>query len=315
MKENLFKRHHINPILSVDNWPYRIHTVFNPGVIQMDDEVLVMARCEDQTGMSHLTLARSPNGIDQWQIDSKPTIMAEPDKYPEEAWGIEDPRIIHLEKEGKWAITYTAYSTSGAAVSLIETKDFKKFKKMGVILPPENKDAAFFPEQINGKWVMINRPVAKMVSKINMWITTSPDLIHWGDHRMLMEARSGGYWDSGKIGLSTPPLKTKEGWLILYHGVRASNAGDMYKLGFALLDLKDPRKILRRAKNWVFAPEEPFEVVGDIGNVVFPCGWFLNKKDNRIYLYYGAADTSIGLASANFDKVMDYVLKMPATDK
>ena len=236
----------------------------------------------------------------------------EPGKFPQEEWGIHDARIIRCEEEKKWLILYTSLSVSGPAVSLAETTDFKNFKKKGVILPPENKDSAFFPEKINGKWMIIHRPVSHVGGKINIWYATSPDLIHWGEHKVLMRARSGPFWDGRKIGLSTPPLKTKEGWLITYHGVKPTNYGDLYRVGLALLDLKDPSKVLKRSSSWVFGPEEPCEVYdGDIGNVVFPGGWFHNKKNNKLYLYYGAADTSVGLATADFDEVMKYMMDLP----
>lgn len=314
MRQQLFHRHPKNPVLVAKDWPYDVHTVFNPGVTQVGDDVILLARCEDYVGVSHLCVARSKNGVDGWKIDRSPTLFPEPDTFPGEFWGIEDPRITYLPKEEKWIILYTAFSKNGPLVSLAETKDFRDFKKRGAILLPENKDAALLPEQINGEWVMIHRPVSGIPPAANMWISCSPDLIHWGRHQVLAETRPGSYWDSVRIGLSAPPLKTSEGWLILYHGVKGTVNGALYRQAFLLLDLEDPKKVLRRSHSWFFGPEEQVEIEGDVGNVTFSCGWLLDEKENQLHMYYGAADTVICLASAPFDKVMDHVRRMPQVE-
>ena len=180
-------------------------------------------RVEDRRGISHLTVARSADGISQWQIDAQPTLMPDPDNYPEEVWGIEDPRITFLEEKEEWAVVYAAYSPGGPLVSLACTRDFKDFQRMGVVMPPEDKDAALFPVRFKDRWAMIHRPVSAFPSMgAHIWISFSPDLNHWGDHQILIPARSGGWWDANKIGLSPPPLRTEERWLILYHGVRTT---------------------------------------------------------------------------------------------
>ena len=143
----------------------------------------------------------------------------------------------------------------------------------------------------------------------------SPDLTHWGDHHILLHARRGAWWDANKIGLSPPPLETPEGWLILYHGVRRTAAGCIYRLGLALLDLEDPCRVLRRSDDWIFAPEETYERQGDVNNVVFPCGWILDKTSGAIRIYYGAADTSIALATAQLSDLLGYLRECPAGPK
>ena len=311
MRHQLFQRNPNNPVLAAKDWPYEVHTVFNPGVTKVGDDVVLLARCEDYVGVSHLCVARSKNGVDKWNIDASPTVVPEPQKCPEELWGIEDPRITYLREEEKWIITYTSFSENGPLVSLAETKDFRKFKRHGAILLPENKDAALFPERIKGEWTMIHRPVSGIPPAANMWISCSPDLIHWGRHEVLATTRPGSYWDSVRIGLSAQPLKTSEGWLILYHGVKETANGALYRQAFLLLDLEDPRKVLRRSDSWFFGPEEDVEIKGDVGNVTFSCGWLLDEKANQVHMYYGAADTVICLASAPFDAVMEYVRRMP----
>lgn len=189
-------------------------------------------------------------------------------------------------------------------MSLATTEDFVDFKRIGPVMPPEDKDAALFPGKFGGRYAMLHRPVSGFagVDK-HIWLSFSPDLKHWGDHRIVIRARRGAWWDADKIGLSPPPLETSEGWLILYHGVRDTPAGCIYRLGLALLDLEDPTKVIKRSDRWIFGPQENYETSGDVGNVVFPCGWILNG--NELRLYYGAADTSIALASAQLNDIFD----------
>jgi len=291
-------------------WPYPVNSVFNPGVADLEDETLLLVRVEDRRGFSHFTVARSRNGVDGWEIDSKPTFTPDPKGHPEEVWGIEDPRIVYLDERGEWAITYTAFSSGGPLVSLSTTKDFKTFERLGPVMPPEDKDAALFPKRFGERWIMLHRPVPVSQLGAHIWISYSPDLKHWGDHGILIEARRGGWWDANKIGLGPPPLKTSEGWLILYHGVRQTAAGCLYRLGLALLDLEEPSRVLRRSDEWVFGPEVGYERAGDVADVVFPCGWILDRN-GRLRLYYGAADTSIALAIGELDRILEYVMGCP----
>ncbi|MCA1959420.1 MAG: glycosidase [Desulfomonile sp.] len=302
----LFQRHPNNPILCAKDWPYPVNSVFNAGATLVGEEYVLVARVEDRTGMSHLCVARSNDGVDGWIINRKPSLLPSPETHPEEMWGIEDPRITWLEDLGAWAITYTAYSEAGPLVSLAITEDFVDFRRLGPVMPPEDKDAALFPAKFSGRYAMLHRPVSAFagVGK-HIWISFSPDLKHWGDHRVLIRARRGAWWDANKIGVSPPPLETPHGWLILYHGVRETPGGCIYRLGLALLDREDPTKVIKRSDQWVFGPQEPYETNGDVGNVVFPCGWILNG--NELLMYYGAADTCIALASAQLTDLLDFL--------
>lgn len=306
--EELFKRYEGNPILTASDWPYAANTVFNAGATLLDTgETLLLVRVEDRRGISHLTAARSRDGINDWKIDSKPTLNPDPDNYPEEIWGIEDPRITWVEELGKYVIAYTAFSSSGPLVSLALTSDFRSFNRAGAIMPPEDKDAALFPRRFSGRWALLHRPIGNYPRKANIWISFSPDLKHWGDYSVVLEARSGAWWDANKIGLSPPPIETPEGWLIIYHGVRTTPAGALYRLGLALLDLEDPRIVVKRGDEWVFGPEDPYERVGDVSDVVFPCGVTHDRKSGTVHLYYGAADTSIALATARLDDLVGWL--------
>ncbi|NIM49389.1 MAG: glycosidase [Gemmatimonadales bacterium] len=304
----LFTRHPANPIITSAHLPYAANSVFNPGATMLDGETILLMRVEDRRGLSHLTVARSHDGVAGWRIDSDPTFAAEPDTYPEELWGIEDPRLTYIEEEQRWIVAYTAYSSGGPLVSLATTENFETFERLGPVMPPEDKDAALFPVKFDGRWALIHRPIPSFgIFGAHMWISFSPDLKHWGDHRILLKARQGAWWDAQKIGLSPQPLKTDPGWLILYHGVRVTASGSIYRLGLALLDLENPRRVLRRSSEWVFSPSETYERFGEVADVVFPCGWTL--VDDEVRLYYGAADTTIGLATGRLPELLDWLDK------
>ncbi len=245
---DIFTRHPSNPIITADQLPYRANSVFNPGAGFVTGETLLLVRVEDLRGISHLLAARSSDGVTDWRFDAEPLITPEPDIHPEEIWGCEDPRLTWLPELDQWAIAYTAYSRRGPLVSLALSHDFTEVEKRGPVMPPEDKDAALFPRRIDGRWAMIHRP-SPIGGFAHMWISYSPDLRHWGDHELLLEARDGAWWDAGKIGLGPPPLETDDGWLVCYHGVKSTASGPIYRVGLALLDLDEPRKVLRRTES------------------------------------------------------------------
>jgi predicted GH43/DUF377 family glycosyl hydrolase len=300
----LFHRHERNPILTAGDWPYPVHSVFNPGAILLaDGTTLLLCRVEDRRGHSHLCAARSRNGVDQWKIDARPTLLADPERFPEEIGGIEDPRITFVAELNQYAIAYTAFTRDGPGVALALTRDFVHFERVGLIMSPEDKDAALLPRRIDGRWALIHRPVS--APRAHMWISYSSDLHHWGGHKLMLEARRGAWWDANRIGLSPPPIETPLGWLVIYHGVRQTAAGCIYRLGLALFDVNAPECCLRRGDEWVFGPEAAYEQQGDVGNVVFPCGYTIAADGDTIHLYYGAADTSIALATGSISAMLE----------
>lgn len=302
----LFTRYAGNPILSRKDWPYSINSVFNAGATRLaDGDTLLLCRVEDRTGLSHLCAARSANGIDGWRIDSPPTLMANPREYPEEIWGIEDPRITYVPELVQYAIAYTSFARGGPGVSLAMTRDFKSFERYGVIMTPEDKDAALLPRKLEGRWALIHRPMTALGAHI--WISYSPDLRHWGSHKVMLAARRGGWWDANKIGLCSPPIETAKGWLVLYHGVRQTAAGGIYRLGLALFDLDEPAVCLKRGDSWIFGPEAPYERKGDVNNVVFPCGQTIGADGDTIHLYYGAADECIAMATGSIRTLLAWL--------
>lgn len=307
---NLFKRCPSNPILRTHDLHYPANAIFNAAAALVDGETVLLTRVEDMRGISHFNTCRSKNGVTGWRTDPQPTLMPDRQGHPEENWGIEDPRVTWLEELGVWAVVYTSYSRRGPQVSLTTTKDFKHFERLGSILPPEDKNAALFPKRFKGDWLILHRPVSSGQDPA-IWISSSPDLKHWSEHTVLMETRRGSWWDAVRIGPCPPPLETPEGWLLLYHGVRGTAAGAIYRMGLALLDLDNPWKVIRRSEDWILGPHEPYERVGDVGNVVFSCGWTYDPEMDLIRLYYGAADTCIALAEAKLSEVLNYVLACP----
>ncbi len=305
---NLFHRHPSNPILDATIWPYACNTVFNCGATRLQDgSTLLLVRVEDRRGISHLTAARSKDGFTGWEIDPTPTLAPDESPDSDEKWGIEDARVVYVPELGKYCITYTGYFEGGPHVKMAMTEDFRSFDKVGSVIPPEDKDAALFPRKFGGHWLLLHRPVSAFARSADIWLSQSPDLIHWGVHREILAARHGAWWDANKIGLSPPPLETAEGWLMMYHGVRLTPAGCIYRQGLALFDLEDPSKLIRRCTEWVFAPEMPYEQDGDVGYVVFPCGWTVGDDGDELRVYYGCADTSVGIATASLRELLSWL--------
>ena len=204
--EPLFRRDAANPILSAADVPYPANSVFNPAAARVDGETILLVRVEDLRGISQLHVARSRDGVTDWRFDAKPLLQADVDRDPEETWGCEDPRVTWLPEREEWAIAYTAYSRRGPLVGLATTRDFRSVRRLGPVMPPEDKDAALFPRRFDGRWAMIHRP-SPLRGGAHMWLSYSPDLRHWGDHKLLLEARDGAWWDAGKIGLGPPPSR------------------------------------------------------------------------------------------------------------
>lgn len=303
----LFARYPGNPVLTAADWPYTANAVFNPGATVMDGETVLLVRVEDRSGLSHLTVARSEDGYTNWRVDTKPTFPPDPG-LDAEVWGVEDPRITRIED--RYHITYTGFSRAGPLVCLAVTHDFRSFDRRGVIMPPEDKDAALFPQRFGDRWALIHRPLSAFPGMgAHMWLSWSPDLRHWGDFQVLIPARRGAWWDADKIGLGPPPLRTAHGWLICYHGVRRTVAGAIYRLGLAMLDLDDPRQVIGRTREWVFGPEADYERAGDVPDVVFPCGWVLEEDGDTLRMYYGAADTAVGVATASLEALLDHLFR------
>jgi predicted GH43/DUF377 family glycosyl hydrolase len=306
----LFHRYPGNPILSAQDFPYPMNSVFNPGAAVHDGDTVLLTRVEDRRGISHLTVARSADGRKDWRVEPKPLISDDPTD-PTICWGAEDARISHVPQLDAYAITYTAYGPAGPCVALALTKDFRTVEQRGVIMPPEDKNACLLPRTINGQYVLFHRPVAQHGARADVWLSRSADLKSWTASEPVVQSRSGPWWDATRIGMGPTPLETPHGWLAIYHGVKKMVATDIYRVGLMLLDLEDPTKVLRRTTSWVLGPDAPYERIGDVPNVVFPTGLVHDEDADELRLYYGAADSTIAMAAGKYSELLDYVLSQP----
>ena len=290
-----------NPIVSLQDIPFGCNTVFNAAAVKFDGMYLLLVRVEDQSGRSIFALARSEDGY-RFVVEPKPVMTpAESGVFGKyEACGIEDPRITPMD--GTFYVMYTAYSHYGPRLALAKTDDFQNFERIALISEPVNKDGALFPRKIGGRYARFDRP--SVGSTGHIWVSYSDDLINWGGSEVAMTTRPD-HWDCARIGASAPPIETDHGWLEIYHGVKETAAGPIYRLGVAMLDLDDPAKVLGRAAIPILTPREYYERVGDIPNVVFSCGAILEEKTQEVKMYYGAADTCICVGTAKLDALIE----------
>lgn len=214
---------------------------------------------------------------------------------PNESYGIEDPRITKIGST--YHITYVAVSPHGIATGLLSTTDFATFRRHGLIFCPENKDVVIFPEKVMGEYIALHRPSGSInFQPPEIWLARSPDLIHWGTHARLLGGELDGMAD--RIGGGTPPIRTREGWLMIYHQsvkTKHSDVAGIYSGYSMLLDLDNPTMILGRSREPVMTPTEPFEKEGFLGGVVFPTG--IVERDDELLIYYGAADECVGVTA------------------
>ncbi len=247
------------------------------------------------SSLSHFRVARSRDGV---HFDVSPTPFMIPET-PSETYGIEDPRAQWID--GRCWITCTAAFEDGFGVLLASTEDFETVTRHGFIFPPENKNCCLFPTRVGGRYVALHRPIVKDFGKPCVWYAESPDLRHWGNSSCLM--RPEGPYQSRKIGSGPGPIADDEGWLYLYHGV---DDNETYRLFLALLDPEDPRRVLHNRTEPLLSPELPWETAGFVPNVVFSNGW-VKRPDGTFLVYYGGADTVIGVAEATREDLLDWV--------
>ncbi|MGL6278524.1 MAG: glycosidase [Gaiella sp.] len=304
----LFSRHPANPLLTAGDVPYAANAVFNPAAAVVDGVTVLLVRVEDRSGISHLTVARSANGVDGWIVDPEPLLASDP-TVESELWGFEDPRVVFVPELACWTITCTAYGPAGPAVYLATTRDFATVERRGIIRHPDDKNASLLPRRVDGKWILFHRPRTEFGgSHGEILLSRSPDLVNWSAPEQVLRPREGAWWDSSRIGLGPPPLETEHGWLLIYHGVKETVAGCIYRAGVALVALEEPTSVIGRLPDWVLSPSDAVERQGDVPNVVFPCGLLHDEATDELRLYYGAADTAVCLAVARLDEVLAAVL-------
>ena len=304
IQDTIVRRYIKNPILTRDDVPYPVATVHNAGVVKFNDRYIMLFRSHRYNGRSIIGRADSEDGF-SFTVNPRPFLTpAARGIFAEyEEFGIEDLRICPVEDD--YLLTYSAYSRHGVRIALARTRDFEQVERVALITQADFRNAVIFPEKFGGRYARLDRPHSE-ISPWSIWISYSPDLVYWGDSRVIMKPVLY-HWDEMKIGPGAPPFKTDKGWLHIYHGVFKTMAGSVYRLGVALHDLNEPAKILGVSDRWILQPEDPWEVSGYVPNVVFSCG-AIPEGDGTVKIYWGGADTVMCVGTAIIDDLIGLCL-------
>lgn len=297
------KRYIYNPILTKDDVPYQVSSVYNPAIAMYQDKYILIFRSARFNGRSILGKAISTDGLN-FHVDEEPFMLPESNGYfgRYESAGIEDPRITKIGDE--YFITYSAYSEYGVRIGLAKTVDFKKVERISLITSADHRNIVIFPEKFGSDYVRLDRPHSDIIPW-SIWVSYSKDLVHWGRSDILIKPKPY-HWDELKVGPGAPPIKTKEGWLSITHGVYMTMSGSVYRLGVALHDLNDPSKIVGISDEWILEPEDDWERVGYVPNVVF-CAAAL-KEGDFIRLWWGGADSVVCTGIARVEDLVEKCL-------
>jgi len=295
-----------NPILTRDAVP-GANSIFNSAVVPFEDGYAGVFRVDDTTRAMNLHAGHSADGV-AWALDPDPIAftpaddrVAEIQQRFEHAY---DPRVTWLED--RFYVTW-CNGYHGPTIGLAHTVDFRAFVQLDNAYLPFNRNGVLFPRRIAGAYAMLSRPSDGGHTAFgDIFYSQSPDLVHWGRHRHVM-APVPLSWQATKIGAGPTPIETDEGWLVLYHGVLTSCNGFVYAMGAALLDLDEPWRVLARGSRYLLAPHVPYEQVGDVPNVVFPCAALVDEQADRLTIYYGGADTVVCMAHAHLSEVLAFV--------
>jgi predicted GH43/DUF377 family glycosyl hydrolase len=304
---SMVQRHRKNPILTKDDVPYPVETVHNAGVVRHDDRYVMVFRSHLRNGRSILGVAESDDG-QRFRVRDEPFMTpADAGIFQHyEEFGVEDPRICRIDSD--YFITYSAYSRHGVRIALARPSDFARVERVALITQADNRNVVLFPGRFGGRYARLDRPHSE-IAPWSIWISWSPDLVHWGDSQILMRPLPY-HWDEMKIGPGATPIRTEQGWLHIYHGVFKTMDGAVYRLGVALHDLEDPAKVVGVADDWILQPEDPWERTGYVHNVVFACG-AVPEDDGSVKIYWGGADTVMCLGTARIADLVDLCLRRP----
>jgi len=309
--EPIVRRYDGNPILTPADIPYPVETVHNAGMARYRGRYMMLFRAHRATGRSILGLAESDDGFhfkarpEPFMVPAGEGTSSAPEPFAEyEEYGVEDPRICEIE--GRYLITYSAYSRHGVRIGLASTRDFESVDRISLVSQADMRNVVIFPRRFDGRYARLDRPHSE-VSRWAIWISYSPDLVHWGDSRVVMKPVQY-HWDEMKIGPGATPIRTDRGWLNIYHGVFPTMDGSVYRLGVALHDLENPARVISVCERWILQPEHETEIVGYVHNVVFTCG-AIPEDDGTIKLYWGGADKVMHVGIARVDQLVDLCLK------
>ncbi len=296
-------RHSDNPIIGRNPLP-DVSRIFNSAVMPFGDGFVGVFRGEQRDGIPHVYFGRSKDAL-HWEFDPEKIDFRDANGESFQPLYAYDPRLVRVEDTYYIIWCQDMY---GAAIGMAETKDFTSFTRLENPFLPYNRNAVLFPRKINGNFVMLSRPCDNGHTAFgDIFVSDSPDMVYWGRHRHVM-GRGERWWENLKIGGGAAPIETDKGWLMFYHGVVNTCNGYVYSVGAAILDIDEPSRVLHRCGNYILTPEEWYEERGFVPNVCFPCATIHDSETGRIALYYGCADSYVGVAYTTAQEIYDYIL-------
>lgn len=304
--DELLWRHSENPIIPADALPIS-NSIFNSAAVRFGDGFAGVFRIDDRSRTMNIHTGFSDDGV-HWDLSPEPiSFRADDARVPEIQQTFEhayDPRVVWID-DRYWVTWCNGYT--GPTIGIAYTHDFETFTQMENAFLPFNRNGVLFPRKIGGRYVMLSRPSDNGHTPFgDIYLSESPDMVHWGRHRFVMGATEG--WQATKIGAGPIPIETTDGWLLIYHGVLTSCNGFVYSIGAALLDLEEPWKVIARGGDYLLAPKTDYERTGDVPNVVFPCAALVGDDGDKLSIYYGAADTVVALAHGRVSEIVDWLL-------
>ncbi|MFW5996853.1 MAG: glycoside hydrolase family 130 protein [Lentisphaeria bacterium] len=297
-QHGIFNRWQGNPVIELEDMPFRCADIRNAGAIKFKGKYLLLITVESLSGHTSIYRAHSGDGT---RFDIEEQAFMEPSaEVPfrlHEEVGVMDPRITEIDNT--YYITYLAESHLGFRTGLARTSDFRSLTRLGFISEPDTKGGTLFPEKIGARYARLERPSEGG----RIWISYSDDLVYWGNSQVVLSPRSR-FWDSKRVGDAIPPLKLSTGdWLMIYYGIRDTSAGALFKIGAAILDGENPASVKARANAPILAPQEKYERIGDVNNLVFSCGAI--PEDDTLLVYYGAARSCICLGMVSITDIVN----------
>jgi len=297
-----------NPLIGIEDLPFKCSDLHNAGAVDFHDELLLLVTIEHLSGQRCVHVAQSaPTG--QFEVNPKPLLKPSNDaKYRQhECDGVLDARVTVLE--GQYYIMYNALGEQGHRLGLAKTSDFKSVERIGLISEPDTKAGVLFPKKIGGRYARLERPSHGQ----SIWISYSDDLVYWGSSRCVISPR-GGYWDASRVGAGPTPIEVEAGWLVIYYGEKDTSAGPIFRIGAMVLDREDPTRVVGRSGIPILSPRELYERIGDVPNLVFSTGAFVDE-DGQLHIVYGAANSCICMGTTTIEDVVDHCLKSGGQDR
>ena len=294
-----------NPVIHRHQTPTS-NSIFNSAVVPFEGKFAGVFRVDNTARDMVLHAGRSDDAIN-WDLEPEPIeFKCNDPEIGDFVYGY-DPRVCWIED--RYYVTW-CNCYHGPTIGTGYTHDFKEFHQLENAYLPFNRNGVMFPRKINGRFAMLSRPSDNGHTPFGeIFYSESPDMTFWGRHRHVFASANG--WQGTKVGAGPIPIETSEGWLLIYHGVLTSCNGFVYSAGAALLDLDEPWKVIVRGRHYLISPQEIYECVGDVPNVVFPCATLCDAPTGRLAIYYGCADTAVGMAFAVVEEIIDFIRKYP----